>query len=134
MQVLVAYGSKRGGTAGVSDMIGEELTSAGVCADVMAARQVRSVDDFDAVVVAGALYASRWHRDARRFVKRFAPALRQRAVWFVSSGPLDDSATTKEIPPVKQVASGMAATFRRGLVTEDRKGGQALRPLRGGVP
>src|SRR5450631_4339975 len=117
MQVLVAYGSKRGGTAGVSDMIGEELTSAGVCADVMAARQVRSVDDFDAVVVAGALYASRWHRDARRFVKRFAPALRQRAVWFVSSGPLDDSATTKEIPPVTQVASGMAATSARGHLT-----------------
>jgi menaquinone-dependent protoporphyrinogen oxidase len=117
MEVLVAYGSKRGGTAGVAEMIGEELRSGGVRADVMAAREVRGVDHFDAVVVAGALYASRWHRDTRRFAKRFAPALRQRAVWFVSSGPLDDSATTKEIPPVKQVASAMAATGARGHLT-----------------
>jgi menaquinone-dependent protoporphyrinogen oxidase len=117
MQVLVAYGSKRGGTAGVAEMIGEELESAGIRAAVMPARQVRSIDDFDAVVLAGALYAYRWHRDARRFAKRFAPALRQRAVWCVSSGPLDDSATTKEIPPVKQVASAMAATGARGHLT-----------------
>jgi menaquinone-dependent protoporphyrinogen oxidase len=117
MQVLVAYGSKRGGTAGVAEMIGEELESAGIRAAVMPARQIRSIDDFDAVVLAGALYTYRWHRDARRFAKRFAPALRQRAVWCVSSGPLDDSATTKEIPPVKQVASAMAATGARGHLT-----------------
>ena len=117
MQVLVAHGSKRGGTAGVAEMIGEELESAGVQAAVMPAREVKSIDDFDAVVLAGALYAYRWHRDARRFAKRFAPGLRQRPVWFVSSGPLDDSATTKEIPPVKQVASAMASISARGHLT-----------------
>jgi menaquinone-dependent protoporphyrinogen oxidase len=117
VEVLVAYGSKRGGTAGVAEMIGEELESAGIRAAVVPAREVRSIDDFDAIVLAGALYAYRWHRDARRFAKRFAPALRQRPVWCVSSGPLDDSATTKEIPPVKQVASVMAATGARGHLT-----------------
>ncbi|HXR21249.1 MAG TPA: flavodoxin domain-containing protein [Acidimicrobiales bacterium] len=65
MQVLVAYGSKRGGTAGVAEMIGEEMESAGAIVAVSPAREVRSVDGFDAVVVAGALYAFRWHRDAR---------------------------------------------------------------------
>ncbi len=114
MQNLVAYGSKRGGTAGVAEMIGEELESAGVNATVMPARQVRSIDDFDAVVPAGALYAYRWHRDARRFAKRFAPVLRQCGVWCVSSGPLDDSATSREIPPVKQVASGDGFDRRSG--------------------
>ncbi len=83
----------------------------------MPARQVNRIDDFDAVVLAGALYAYRWHRDARRFVKRFGPGLRQRPVWFVSSGPLDGSAATKEIPPVKHVASAMAATGARGHLT-----------------
>jgi menaquinone-dependent protoporphyrinogen oxidase len=117
VQVLVAYGSKRGGTAGVAEMIGEELESEGVIATVKPARQVKSIDDVDAVVLAGALYAFRWHRDARRFAKRFGPALRQRAVWFVSSGPLDDSATTKEIPPVKQVGRAMASIGARGHLT-----------------
>ena len=64
MHTLVAYGSKRGGTAGLAEMIGEELGSAGVNAAVKPARKVKSIDDFDAVVLAGALYASRWHRDA----------------------------------------------------------------------
>jgi menaquinone-dependent protoporphyrinogen oxidase len=117
MQVLVAYGSKRGGTAGLAEMMGEELESAGVSAAVEPAREVKSIDGFDAVVVAGALYAFRWHRDARRFTKRFAKALRERPVWLVSSGPLDDSATSKEIPPVKQVAGVMASIGARGHVT-----------------
>jgi menaquinone-dependent protoporphyrinogen oxidase len=117
MRVLVAYGSKRGGTAGAAEMIGEALESVGVSAAVMPAPRVKTIDDFDAVVLAGALYASRWHRDARRFAKRFAPALRQRAVWLVSSGPLDDSATTEEIPPVKQVARAMASVGARGHLT-----------------
>jgi menaquinone-dependent protoporphyrinogen oxidase len=117
MQVLVAYGSKRGGTAGLAEMIGRELVDAGVRADVVRARDVRSIEDVDAVVLAGALYAFRWHRDARRFAKRFAGALQDRPVWLVSSGPLDGSATTKEIPPVKQVARIMASLGARGHVT-----------------
>lgn len=117
MKVLVAYGSKRGGTAGVAEMIGEELEQAGMAAVVKPAREVTSVDGFDAVVLAGSLYAFRWHRDARRFAKRFAPRLRERPVWLVSSGPLDDSATTKEIPPVKQVARVMADIGARGHLT-----------------
>ncbi len=30
MQVLIAYGSKRGGTAGLAEMIGDELAAAGL--------------------------------------------------------------------------------------------------------
>ncbi len=117
MQVLVVYGSKRGGTAGLADMIGEEFEAAGMHAEVEPARSVASLDGADAVVVAGALYAMRWHRDARRFTKRFAGDLRGRPVWLVSSGPLDDAATEKEIPPVKQVAAAMASVGARGHVT-----------------
>jgi menaquinone-dependent protoporphyrinogen oxidase len=117
MEVLVAYGSKRGGTAGLARMIAEELAAAGQRVTVQPAREVQSVGNADAVVVAGALYASRWQRDARRFVRRFAAELRRRPVWMVSSGPLDDSATTGDIAPVKQVAAAMASVGARGHVT-----------------
>ena len=117
MKVLVAYGSKRGGTAGLAEMIGEELASAGAQPAVMPASQVKSVDGFDGVILAGALYANRWHRDARRCAKRFASALRRRPVWLVSSGPLDDSATKAEISPVKQVAAAMEVTNALGHAT-----------------
>lgn len=72
MRVLVAYGSKRGGTEGLARMIGGELAAAGMQTTVQPARGVRSLEGFDAVVIAGALYASRWHADARRFTRRHA--------------------------------------------------------------
>lgn len=117
MQVLVAYGSKRGGTAGLAKMIGDELAAAGLQSVVQPARAVRSLDGFDAVVVAGALYAKRWHHDARRFVRRFAKVLRERPVWLVSSGPLDGSAVEGDIPAVKHVAREMSRIGARGQVT-----------------
>ncbi len=117
MQVLIAYGSKRGGTAGLAEMIGDELAAAGLKTAVKPAREVRSLDGFDSVVIAGALYATRWHRDARHFARRHAEALRGRPVWLVSSGPLDDSAVAGAIPPVKHVATVMSQVGARGQVT-----------------
>jgi menaquinone-dependent protoporphyrinogen oxidase len=103
MNILVVHGSKLGGTAGIASSIGETLREAGFAVDVLPARQVRDLKDYDAVVIGGGLYAGRWYKDARRFVLRHAAALRQRPVWFFSSGPLDDSASQKDLPPTEQV-------------------------------
>ena len=104
MRVLIAFGSKRGGTAGLADMIGDALREAGFETVVSPASGIYDLTEFDAVIVASALYANRWHRDARRFVRRNTAALRQLPVWLVSSGPLDDSAEHQNIAPTKQVA------------------------------
>lgn len=117
MHVLVAYGSKRGGTAGLATMIGDELTKAGWDAIVIAADEVHDLAGVDAVIVAGGLYANRWHRDARRFVRRNASVLQERPAWLVSSGPLDDSAEKQEIPPTKQVKKLADRIGARGHVT-----------------
>lgn len=117
MRVLVAFGSKRGGTAGLADMIADALEQAGVEAIVRPANNVDDLTDVDAVIVAGALYANRWHRDARRFVKRNATALRRLPVWLVSSGPLDDSAERRDIPPTAQVRKLATAVGARGHIT-----------------
>ena len=61
------------------------------------------------MVVGGALYAFRWHRDARRFVKRHTRSLRRVPTYMFSSGPLDDSAGRRDIAPVKGVAALMSA-------------------------
>ena len=103
MKVLVTYGSKLGGTEGLAAMVGDELRHAGCDVDVRPAAEVTEVAGYDAVIVGGALYASRWHRDAARFVRRHRRELRDRPVWLFSSGPLDESAETKEVAPVGQV-------------------------------
>ena len=117
MQVLVAYGSKRGGTAGLAAMVGRALEAAGVSADVRTAGKVGSLDRYDAVIVGGALYATRWHPEARRFVKHRAAELSRRPVWLFSSGPLDDSAVQHDIPPVPQVCKAMRLCHARDHAT-----------------
>lgn len=113
---MVVHGSRRGGTAGLAEMIGDALRDAGHEVRVEPARSA-SPDGAEAVVVAGALYASRWHRDARRFVRRHTRALGAVPVWLVASGPLDSSADDGSVPDVPQVAAAAAAVVARGTVT-----------------
>jgi menaquinone-dependent protoporphyrinogen oxidase len=117
MPVLVAYGSKMGGTQGLAEMLGSELRSNGLDAEVVAASSVRDIEPYDAVIIGGALYAMRWHKDARRFVRRHGRALRQVPVWVFSSGPLDDSARTGDIPPVRFVRKAMDSIEAAGHMT-----------------
>jgi len=117
MLALVTYGSTRGGTEGLAEMVADGLREEGFTVDVLAPREVGPIDGYDAVIVGGALYAFHWHRAARRFVKRHAAELRQRPTWFFSSGPLDESATQRDIPPVKGIQSLMRRVGARGHVT-----------------
>ena len=67
----MVYGSKRGGTEESAYMVGQALAEHGLEVTVRsAAVRAPDVGTYDAVVVGGALYANRWHKDARRFVPR----------------------------------------------------------------
>ena len=117
MRVLVVYASKRGGTAGIAEGIRDVLVERDLDAEAVAVDDATSLDGYDAVIVGGALYAMRWRRSARRFVKRNADALARMRVWFFSSGPLDTSASEREIPPVSQVRSLMERVHACGHAT-----------------
>lgn len=106
--VLVAYGTTNGSTAEIAETIAEVLREDGLTVDALPARSVPSAAPYDAVVVGGGLYAGRWHKDARRFVRRHGKALAERPVWLFSSGPLDPSASERDIPPVPGVKKAMA--------------------------
>jgi len=117
MRVLVTYGSERGGTEGLARMVTDGLCEKGLAVDLLPPDRVRGLDGYDAVIVGGALYANRWHKDSRRFVKRHTKELKQRRVYFFASGPLDDSATRTDIPPVKGVKALMQRVGTRNHVT-----------------
>lgn len=130
MSILVTYGSKRGGTEGLARMVADGLRDEGFSVDVVPARRAGDPLGYDAVVVGGALYAFRWHRDARRFVKHWASHLRGRPTFLFSSGPLDDSATKRDIPPVK----GVQALMQKAGAREHRTFGGRLEPDAKGFP
>ncbi|MDJ0664711.1 MAG: flavodoxin domain-containing protein [Acidimicrobiia bacterium] len=129
MRILVAYGSKMGGTEGLAEMLGADLSDLGHVVEVKSGSDVSSVSDFDAVVVGGALYYFiSWHKDAKTLIKRHLEELRTKPVWVFSSGPLDDSALEKDIPPIKSVQRLIERVGARGHVTfggrlEDESGG-----------
>lgn len=115
--VLVAYGTTNGSTARIAETIAEVLGKEGVPAEAVRARSVTNLESYDAVVVGGGLYAGRWHKDARRFVRRHGRALAGRPLWFFSSGPLDASASERNIPPVSGVKRAMVRLDAREHVT-----------------
>jgi menaquinone-dependent protoporphyrinogen oxidase len=81
-----------GGTAELARMVGDALARHGMQVDVRPAATAPPPGAYDVVVVGGALYAGRWHRDARRYLRRHRAELRRRPVWLFSSGPLGDAA------------------------------------------
>ena len=106
-RVLVAYGTTNGSTARIAEAIADVLNKEGLAAESLPAPAVTEVESYDAVVVGGGLYAGRWHKHARRFVRRHRRALAGRPLWLFSSGPLDASAAERDIPPVPGVRRTM---------------------------
>ncbi|MFD7713101.1 flavodoxin domain-containing protein, partial [Streptomyces sp. NPDC059786] len=110
----------------------------GLTVETLPARSVEGVAAYGAVVVGGALYTGRWHRDARRFVRRYGGELGVRPLYFFSSGPLDPSASEREIPPVRGVRRAIARLDVRehvtfgGCLEEGAKGRTARMILRSG--
>ena len=116
-RALVVFGSKNGGTAGLARMIGGELSRHGWTVIVQDAVQPADMRDLDLVIVGGALYENRWHKEARAFVRQNQQALRDLPVWLFSSGPLDDSARSGDIAPVAQVQALAQRIEARGHMT-----------------
>lgn len=85
---------------------------------------MRSLEGYDAVVIGSAVYALRWRPEALRFLKRFRTDLAATPVWIFQSGPLDDSATEREIPLPRKAARLAAAAGADRHVTF----GGCLRP------
>ncbi|MET8569506.1 flavodoxin domain-containing protein [Streptomyces sp. NPDC004783] len=136
--VLVAYGTANGSTGRIAETVASVLRSRGLAAEALPARTVTDLTPYDAVVVGGALYGGRWHKDARRFVRRHRGELTGRPVWFFSSGPLDATASQRDIPPVPGVRRAMAdadvdehVTFG-GCLTDGAGGRMARMLLRNG--
>ncbi|MFF3201056.1 flavodoxin domain-containing protein [Streptomyces sp. NPDC002962] len=139
--VLVTYGTTNGSTAEIAEAVADVLRKDGLTVEALPARSVTNAARYDAVVVGGGLYAGRWHKDARRFVRRNRVLLAERPVWFFSSGPLDASASERDIPPVRGVQRAVNRLGVRDHVTfggrleEGAKGrvaGMILRSGKGG--
>jgi menaquinone-dependent protoporphyrinogen oxidase len=86
--ILVAYATKRESTHEVAETVAERLRALGQEVDVRPAAEVGMLRPYGGVVLGGALYAGRWHRDARHFLATHRDELSKRPVAVFAMGPL----------------------------------------------
>ena len=124
-RVLIAYATKLGSTREIAERIAAVLAAAGLQAEAISVRDLRTIAGWDAVVLGSALYAAHWQRDANRFVIRNHAALGDRPLWLFSSGPLDARLARANLPMTvhaAEITAGLGAIEHRtfgGRLKED---------------
>jgi menaquinone-dependent protoporphyrinogen oxidase len=86
--ILVAYATKHESTQEVAEALAARMRARGAEVDVRTAAEVGTLKPYAAIVLGGALYAGRWHRDARKFLARHRDELRLLSVAVFAMGPL----------------------------------------------
>jgi len=116
MKVLVAHGSKHGGTEEIARSVGGRLATLGCTVTVADAGEIREPERYDAIVVGSSLYAGRWNGGCVRMMRHLAKDCYQGPVWLFHSGPLGESADEPQ-PLPKKIESYAAQLDVRGVVT-----------------
>jgi menaquinone-dependent protoporphyrinogen oxidase len=86
VRILVTYASPHGSTRGIAERIAGRLLERGLRAECLPVRLVRTVADYDAVIVGSALHGRAWLPEAADFLWAHADALRSKPVWLFSVG------------------------------------------------
>ena len=87
-QVLVAYGTRYGSTREVAETVAATLGEQGIETDVKRAREVRSLDGCDAVVLGTPLYMGALHKDVRALLEKNRQALAELPFAVFALGPI----------------------------------------------
>jgi len=117
-KVLVAYGTKMGGTAGIAERIADTLRGRGHQVTLAAAGEVPRGTAWDAAVVGSGVYAGRWRGDAVRLLKRLARSGEKPGrVWLFHSGPLGDEHADDPMKAPKKVEALAERLGAEGVLT-----------------
>lgn len=116
-KVLVAYGSKMGGTAGIAEKVADALRARGHDVTLEPAGRVPRRAVFDAAVIGSALYGGRWRPEAVRLLKRLARSGHRPPVWLFHSGPLGDDQADTPMPLPGKVRAAAERLGARDVVT-----------------
>ena len=86
-KILLAFASKYGSTQEVAEAIAKTMREKGLDVDLQQASQVRSLEEYSAVVLGAPLYLYRWHKHAIRFLKHYEKALKGMPAAVFAVGP-----------------------------------------------
>lgn len=135
-RVLVAFASRNGSTAGVADTIAAELRTAGFAVDCRAVADVGDLEPYGAIVLGSGVFLTRRRSDGGGFIARYAEALRRRAVWLFSAGPIGGADTATPDDPLCDESPVIRVAYAIGARGAATFGSARLRadPNEGGPP
>lgn len=111
IKILVAFASTSGSTQEVADAIAATLRESGLMADLQPARQVRTLDGYNAVVLGAPLYMFHWHKDARHFLAQHRKILAGGLPVAIFAGGSIETADEKEWREVRRQLDQELAKF-----------------------
>jgi menaquinone-dependent protoporphyrinogen oxidase len=128
-RILIAHVSKCGATAEVAEAVGETLRAAGLTVDVRRAQDVKTLDDYDAIILGSAARIGRLLGGAVRFAKKHQAALAQKKVaYFVvcmtmkQDTPQNRETVTGYLAPLRQVCEPISQGMFAGRMTLETMG------------
>jgi menaquinone-dependent protoporphyrinogen oxidase len=103
---LVAYGTRYGSTREVAETVASTLQEQGLDTDVKTAREVRSLEGYDAVMLGTPLYMGALHKDVRALLESSREALERTPFALFALGPIkaDDGVDDSREQFVKALA------------------------------
>jgi menaquinone-dependent protoporphyrinogen oxidase len=115
-RVLVTAASRHGATQGIAEALArglrEHRADPGLVVDEVPVLHAPSPERYSAVVLGSAVYGGNWRDEARRWATAHAGALRERALWLFSSGPIGEPPYPPDEP--NDIAPLVAITGARG--------------------
>jgi len=106
-RALLVYTSRSGSTAEIAEKIAEVLRGMNIPTDCVPVDQKKELDGYSAVILGSAVYYGRWRKDAVKFLKVQEDVLKDKKVWFFSSGPAGEGDPVELLdgwtfPPLQQ--------------------------------
>ncbi|TLN07108.1 flavodoxin, partial [bacterium] len=86
-KILLAYATRYGSTQEVATAIAGSLRKQGITVDLLPAKQVKSLQGYQALVLGAPLFMFHWHADALSLLARQRMALERLPVAIFALGP-----------------------------------------------
>jgi len=89
-KILVGYATRYGSTEETAKLIADTLQIAGYAVDILPIKDVKSLADYQAVILGAPLFMFHWHKDVLRFLSKRQQILLNLQVAIFALGPTHD--------------------------------------------
>jgi menaquinone-dependent protoporphyrinogen oxidase len=107
-KILIAYATTSGSTQEIADFVARALTGQGLAVELRLCREVKQLNDYNAVVIGAPIYMFHLHKDAMRFLQRHRQRLLSLPAAVFAGGPYGPNAAEDAVEVRKNLDNELA--------------------------